>query len=319
MRNLVTGAAGFIGSHVAERLIQNGEKVVGIDNLQDNYSEDIKKHNLEKIREKADKNQFKFVKGSINNEKDLNKLPEDFKYVFHLAAVPGVRESVRNPSKYFKTNVYGTSNLLSHINSMEKLIFASSSSVYGEVPEKELPVSEDRELDPKAPYPLSKKQAEEIITQYADLYDINYSILRFFTVYGKRQRPDEAFTKFISMILNQEPVTIYGDGEQSRDFTHVDDVVDACMKAREKQGEGTYNISTGRRVTVNEMVDKISEVVDKEVDRKHIEQPDADVRHTHADISKAMNELNYEPDTRLKEGVIECVSWVKQMKDEQLL
>ena len=318
MRNLVTGAAGFIGSHVAERLIKDGEEVVGIDNLQDNYSEDIKKHNLEKIRKKADKEQFKFVKGSINNKKDLEKIPEDFKYVFHLAATPGVRESIKKPSEYFKTNAYGTSNLLSHINNMEKLIFASSSSVYGEVPEKELPVSEDRELDPKAPYPLSKKQAEEIITQYADLYDIDYSILRFFTVYGKRQRPDEAFTKFISMILNQEPVTIYGDGEQSRDFTHVEDVVDACMKAC-KQGVGTYNISTGRRVTVNEMVDKISEVVDKDVGRKHVEQPDADVRHTHADISKAQEELDYRPCKDLMDGTEECVAWVKQMKTKGLL
>lgn len=318
MRNLVTGAAGFIGSHVAEKLVENGEKVIGIDNLQENYSEEIKKHNLDKIREKASEGQFKFVKGSINNKKDLEKIPEDFRYVFHLAAVPGVRESIKNPSEYFKTNVYGTSNLLSHINSTDKLIFASSSSVYGEVPEKELPVSEDRELDPKAPYPLSKKQAEEIVRQYADLYDINYSILRFFTVYGKRQRPDEAFTKFISMILNEEPVTIYGDGEQSRDFTHVEDVVDACMKAS-KKGEGTYNISTGRRVTVNEMVDTINKVVDTEVKRKHVEQPYADARHTHADISKAQEELDYQPSKKLLEGTKDCVAWVKQMKNKELL
>jgi len=319
MRNLVTGAAGFIGSQITERLIQNGEKVIGIDNLHENYSTDIKKHNLQKIRQKADKDQFKLVQGSINNTEDLQQLPKDFESVFHAAAVPGVRESVKNPEKYFKTNAYGTANLLNYIQDMEKLVFTSSSSVYGEVPEEQLPVSEDRKLNPKAPYPLSKKQAEETVRQYAELQNFDYSILRLFTVYGKRQRPDEAFTKFISMILNGEEVTIYGDGEQSRDFTHVEDVVDACMKASKKNRRDTYNISTGRRITVNQMVDTIDRISEQEVKRKYVEQPEADVRHTHADISKAKQKIGYQPTKEFEEGVKECLSWVKQMKKENLL
>lgn len=312
MKNLVTGVAGFIGSHIAQELLKKGEEVVGIDNFHPNYPEEVKKENLKEIREITEGN-FSFIEGSITNEKDLEKLPENYKYVFHAAALSGVRKSVENPSEYMNVNIRGTSELLDHIGDMNKFIFTSSSSVYGDTETEDLPISEDDKLDPKAPYPISKKHAEELIRLYSELYGFEYAIARCFTVYGRRQRPDEAFTKFASMIQEEEPVTVYGDGEQSRDFTHVDDIVSGLMKAAEK-GNGTYNLGTGRRITVNEMVEALQKAHNGEVEKKHVEQPDADVRHTHADISKAREELDYEPSRKIEDGAQECLDWVEKMK-----
>jgi UDP-glucose 4-epimerase len=281
----------------------------------------LKRNNLSNIRETAERSEgdFEFIEGSILQEKDLERLPSEPEHVFHNAGVAGVRNSIENPSEYARQNVLGTSRLLEYFDSIGKFIFASSSSVYGMVSEEELPVEEDRELNPIAPYPQSKKHCEEMIRLYSDLYDFDYSILRYFTVYGPRQRPDEAFTKFIDMILNGEPVTIYGDGEQSRDFTHVDDIVKANLLAMEQGGSETYNISTGRRITVNEMVDVLDEVMDEEVERKHVEQPEGDARHTHADIFKAEEQLSYSPEKEFIEGVDECVGWARRMKNKNFL
>ncbi|MFB6116243.1 MAG: GDP-mannose 4,6-dehydratase [Candidatus Nanosalina sp.] len=318
MTNLVTGVAGFIGSHIAEELLRQGENVIGIDNFHPNYSEEIKRHNLEEVKETEGKEDLLFIEGSITDREVLDKVPEEIDTVFHAAAIPGVRRSVEKPSEYIDSNVKGTSMLLEHIGGLDKIVFLSSSSVYGEVEAKELPVQEERELNPKVPYALSKKQSEEIIRHYSELYGFEYSILRCFTVYGRCQRPDEAFTKFASMIHDGEPVTVYGDGEQSRDFTHVDDVVSGVLKAAEK-GSGTYNIGTGRRVTVNEMVEALQKAHEGEVEKKYVEQPDADVRHTHADISKARKELGYEPDRKLEDGARECLDWVEKMKKKDKL
>lgn len=321
MSNIVTGGAGFIGSYLCQRLLEEGKDVFVIDNFHSYYSEDLKRNNLSNIRETAERSEgnFEFIEGSILQEKDLERLPSEPEHVFHNAGVAGVRNSIENPSEYAKQNVLGTSRLLEYFDSIGKFIFASSSSVYGMVSEEELPVEEDRELNPIAPYPQSKKHCEEMIRLYSDLYDFDYSILRYFTVYGPRQRPDEAFTKFIDMILNGEPVTIYGDGEQSRDFTHVEDIVKVNLLAMEQGGSETYNISTGRRITVNEMVDVLDEVMDEEVERKHVEQPEGDARHTHADIFKAEEQLNYSPEKEFIEGVEECVDWARRMKDKNFL
>lgn len=313
-KNIVTGAAGFIGSHTVEELLKNGKKVVGIDNFHPYYQEKIKKQNLREIQKtaKQTEGELKFINGSITNKKDLQKLPNEPDKVFHNAAVAGVRNSIKNPSEYAKQNLLGTSRLIENFDTIGKFIFASSSSVYGMVPEKELPVTEDRKLDPIAPYPQSKKHGEEMIQLYSELYDFDYSILRYFTVYGPRQRPDEAFTKFIQMVLNNEPVTIYGDGKQSRDFTHVKDIVQGAIKASRKPENETYNIATGRRITVNQMVEKLDQVMDKNVEKKYVEQPEGDARHTHADINKAKKQLNYQPKKEFEQGVKECVKWVKK-------
>lgn len=319
MKNIVTGAAGFIGSHQAEELLKKGEDVVGIDNFHKYYSEKIKRNNLEKIKETAEKSEgeFKFIEGSITDEEALNRLPSEVKHVYHHAAIAGVRYSIEHPNEYAEINVLGTSKLIEYLDEIEKFVFTSSSSVYGEVPREELPVKEDRELDPIAPYPLSKKQAEEMVRLYSSLYSFDYAIVRPFTVYGPRQRPDEAFTKFINMILNDDPVTIYGDGEQSRDFTYVKDLVHGCISVAEN-GEGTYNLGSNRRVTVNQMVNTLNQLMDREVEKKHVEQPQGDVRHTHANINKA-KETGYKPDTEFVEGAEKCVEWVKEMKNKKLL
>jgi UDP-glucose 4-epimerase len=316
-KDIVTGAAGFIGSHLTEELLKQGKTVVGIDNFHPYYSEKIKRQNLKEVRETAEASdgEFRFVEGSILEDEDLEKLPSNPDKVFHNAAVAGVRNSIINPSEYAKQNVLGLSKLLDSFESIGKFIFASSSSVYGMVPEDELPVHEDRELDPIAPYPLSKKHGEEIVRLYSELYDFDYSILRYFTVYGPRQRPDEAFTKFIQMILNNEPVTIYGDGEQSRDFTHVKDIARGAIKASKTDENNTYNIASGRRITVNEMVETLDQVMDEEVEKTYVEQPEGDARHTHADITKAKEELDYRPQKEFRQGARECVEWVRDMNN----
>lgn len=321
MYYVVTGCAGFVGSHLAEELVRKGRDVVGIDNFDKYYSEEIKRDNVEKVKSVAEASEgsFRFVKGSILNSEDLEQLPENPEYIFHQAAIAGVRNSVENPVEYSETNVLGTSSLLDYFDSIGKFVFAGSSSVYGEVPEDELPVKEDRDLDPIAPYPLSKKQSEEIIRLYSDLYDFDYAILRYFTVYGSRQRPDEAFTKFIKMVLDDEPITIYGDGEQSRDFTYVKDIVRANILAAENAENETFNIGSGRRITVNKMVETLDEVIDQEVEYKYVEQPEGDVSHTHSDISKAREKLGYEPEKEFREGTRKCVEWVRAMRRKGLL
>lgn len=316
-QNIVTGAAGFIGSHLTEELLKQGKTVVGIDNFHPYYSEKIKRQNLKAVKETAEASdgEFRFVEGSILKDEDLEKLPSNPDKVFHNAAVAGVRNSIDNPAEYAKQNVLGLSKLLDSFESIGKFVFASSSSVYGMVPKEELPVREDRELDPIAPYPLSKKHGEETVRLHSELYNFDYAILRYFTVYGPRQRPDEAFTKFIQMVMNDEPVTIYGDGEQSRDFTHVKDIARGAIKASKTGENDTYNIASGRRITVNEMVETLNQVMDEEVEKTYVAQPEGDARHTHADITKARDKLDYRPQKEFEEGARECVKWVRDMNN----
>jgi len=318
---IVTGAAGFVGSQLSEELVRQNEDVIGIDCFHNYYSEGIKRKNLKKVKKtvKEYEGRFSFVEGSILNEDDLNKLPKNPDHIFHNAAIAGVRNSIENPFEYAKQNLLGLSKLMDYFDSMEKFIFASTSSVYGMVDEDDLPVQEDRELDPIAPYPQSKKHGEEMVRLYSDLYDFDYSILRYFTVYCPRQRPDEAFTKFIKMILDGEPVTIYGDGKQSRDFTFVGDIVRGNLLAAEHDGSGIFNLGSQRRITVNEMVETLDKVIDRKVEKKYVEQPEGDARHTHADISKARSDLGYEPQKEFEEGTRECVEWVREMTQKGLL
>lgn len=317
---VVTGVAGFIGSHQAEFLLEKGHEVVGIDNFHPYYSEDIKRQNLEQVRQTAEDSsgRFRFVEGSILEEDDLDRLPDKPRWVFHLAALAGTRSSLDNPAEYSKINVHGTSRLIQSFESLGKLVFTSSSSVYGEVAEEELPVKEDRALDPKTPYSLSKHHAERLIKLQSRLYGFDYAIVRPFTVYGARQRPDEIFTKFTARMLDGRPIEIYGDGDQSRDFTNVKDVVRGTYLAAEK-GEGVYNLGSQRRVTVNEIIDVLDGLVDREVERRHVDEHEGDVSHTHADISRAEKELGYSPEVDIEDGARRCVSWVEQLRERDLL
>jgi nucleoside-diphosphate-sugar epimerase len=204
---VVTGVAGFIGSHLAEHLLEQGYSVIGIDNFHSYYSEEVKRDNLAQIRSKAEDldEEFSFLEGSILEKSDLEKLPDNPELVFHLAAVAGTRSSMDNPSEYIKVNVHGTSKLIESFESIGKFVFTSSSSVYGEVSPNELPVDENSNLSPETPYALSKMNAEELVRLYADMYGFDYAILRPFTVYGPRMRPNKMVTISITMNSSRKP------------------------------------------------------------------------------------------------------------------
>ena len=307
---LVTGCAGFIGSHITERLLNDGHNVVGVDNFDDYYARKTKERNIMGFRNNT---KFNFLEGSILNHTFVSKLTKkNISIVNHQAAIAGVRASIANPVKYLRTNVEGTLLLLNAFKDVEKFVVASSSSVYGEVPEKELPVNESRELEAISPYALSKIQTEMWCDLFSRIYGTKTVSLRYFTVYGPRQRPDEALTKFIIKSLKGEPIEIYGTGEQTRDFTYVGDVVNANILTMEK-GSGVYNISSGKRISVNELVKKIEEIMNKPINIKYIENQMGDVSHTLADITKARSELGYEPETTLEEGIKKHVEWVKSI------
>ncbi len=304
---LVTGCAGFIGSHLTEELLKRGYEVRGIDSLDDYYSVELKKQNLELLKQCKD---FSFLKGDIMDDKLVKDSVKDVSIVFHQAAIAGVRESFKKPLKYMKVNVLATAKLLDASLDVERFIFSSSSSVYGEVAEEELPLKEDMTLKPVSPYGMSKKLCEELCDMYSDFYGLPTVSHRYFTVYGPRQRPDEAFQKFITATLNGGEIEVYGDGNQTRDFTYISDIVEANLLSM-KKGSGTYNVGCGSRISVNDVVEVIEEVTGIAPKVSHIERQRGDVMHTLADISKAQRELGYAPNVGLKEGIGKQVEWCR--------
>ena len=311
---LVTGCAGFIGSHLTEALLKRGFGVVGIDNFDPYYPVELKKRNVSLIP----KENFTFIEGDIGEDEVLERaFVHGIGKVFHLAASAGVRNSIRHPTFYCRNDVLNTAKLLefSKDRGVKKFIFASSSSVYGEVRESELPVRESRSPAPISPYALSKVQGEMWCELYREVYGLDTVSLRFFTVYGPRQRPDEAFTKFITKILRGEHIEIYGDGEQTRDFTYVGDVVNGLLLASEK-GSDIYNLGAGNRISVNEMVSIIGSVMGTRPQYLHIEKQQGDVSHTGADISRAADELGYAPRTALEEGTRKQVGWARRLSED---
>lgn len=309
---LVTGCAGFIGSHLAETLLKRGLEVIGIDNFDPYYSIELKKRNINILEQFGN---FHFMEGNISDDSVLEKLFKNhIETIYHLAASAGVRNSIKYPTEYCENDVLSTAKLLEHSknNNIKNFVYASSSSVYGEVPENELPMSETRTPNPISPYALSKLQGEMWCQLYRELYGLNTTILRYFTVYGPRQRPDEAFTKFITKILRGETIQIYGDGEQTRDFTFVEDIVNGTILAAEK-GSGIYNIGGGNRVSVNKMISVMRNVMGVNPKTTNIEKQQGDVSHTQSDIIKARNEFGYEPSVSLEDGTRRHVEWTKQL------
>ncbi len=304
---LVTGCCGFIGSHLAERLLKEGEDVLGIDNFDPYYPRELKLKNLKILR---DYKKFQFVEESILG--DLKHLFQRVSIVYHQAAIAGVRNSLRDPLRYVENNLLGTTNILnlSRNSGVEKVIFASSSSVYGEVAESELPIEESHKLEPISPYGYSKKLCEEICQMYSRIWGLAVVSLRYFTVYGPRQRPDEAFSKFIKKILKGERLEIYGSGEQTRDFTYISDAVDATLLAA-RRGQGVYNIASGSRISVNKALSIISRIGGLNPKIVHKEKQQGDVTHTWASISKAKSELDYRPKIVLEQGLREHFQWLR--------
>ena len=299
---VVTGGMGFIGSHLAEKLLEDNEVTI-IDN------ESTGK--IENIRHLLDHKNLTVIKGSIV---DLNLIEifKDKDYVFHLAAIPSVPRSVKDPFSSNNSNVTGTLNVLIAAKDagIKKVIFSSSSSVYGDTPT--LPKREDMPINPMSPYAITKATGEMYCGVFQDLYGLPTVSLRYFNVFGPRQDPNSQYAavipKFITAILNDESPVIYGDGEQSRDFTFVKNVVDANILSCESKKTGIFNIACGRRITINQLADYINEILGKEIKSIHAEPRPGDIKHSLADISKA-KEFGYNPIDDFKNELKTVAEW----------
>ncbi|MEW5980825.1 MAG: NAD-dependent epimerase/dehydratase family protein [Acidobacteriota bacterium] len=308
MNALVTGVAGFIGSTLAERLLDHGATVTGIDCFTDYYSRSIKEHNLRNLREHP---AFTFIESSIQAA-DLGRLLDGISHVFHLAAQAGVRKSWgRDFEVYTVNNVEATQVLLeaSAARPLERFVYASSSSVYGDlVP---IPMREDAVPRPVSPYGVTKLAAEQL----AYLYHVNFGVptvsLRYFTVYGPRQRPDMGFHRFFRAALRAEPIVVYGDGEQTRDFTFVEDAVSATIVAGSRGVPGAvYNIGGGSRVSVNRVLDKVAGLAGRELDLRREPPQKGDMRDTFADTTQARADLGFVPSVALDKGLEAEYAWL---------
>jgi len=300
LRCLVTGAAGFIGSHLSESLVARSYDVVGIDNFSDYYSSSIKRKNLSKLTKNG---RFKFARVDLSRD-DLSRVVRSVDYVFHLAAQPGVRASWGSSfSIYTKDNVVATQRLLEAVKGVrvKRFVFASSSSIYGD--SETFPTPEEAVPKPVSPYGVTKLAAEHLCRVYGRNHGVPTVVLRYFTVYGPRQRPDMAFSKFISSVARGSELWVYGDGKQKRDFTYVADVVSATMAARRAAPGSTFNIGGGGAVSLNHAISLIERTVQKKAHVKHMAAQAGDVRNTSADIAKARREIGFRPSVTLEEGL----------------
>ncbi len=304
MKALVTGCAGFIGSHLAERLLEEGYFVTGIDSFLDNYPEDIKKNNMKHIRSDE---RFEFIQKDIL---DINNFPE-VDYVFHQAAQPGVRASWgENFESYTTNNILATQKLLEvYIDQdIERFVYASSSSVYGD--SKDLPLKESSIPMPISPYGVTKLAGENLCYLYFKNHDVPVVSLRYFTVYGARQRPDMAINRFVRAIFERTEINVFGDGNQMRDFTYISDVIEANMLAIKERAVGeTINIGGGSTISVNQVISLLKEITGRDAFVKYSERQKGDVLHTHADISKAFDLIKWRPKVGIEEGLKRYVEW----------
>ena len=315
-RILITGAAGFIGSHLAEELLKSGYKVLGIDNFDDFYPKAYKEANLKLLLSNSS---FEFVTGDFGNEADLNRFSNKPDIIIHLAAKAGVQPSLQAPANYIETNIAKTNNLLEWMRKQQikKLVFASSSSVYGNT--LEIPFKETQDVgQPVSPYAFSKRSCELMNYTYHQLYNFDIINLRFFTVYGERQRPDLVIHKFVAKILKNEPIHLYGDGSTSRDYTYWADTVKGIIAAMKLVDTGVnifeiINLGNNSPVTLQELVDNIGEVMQVKPQIVYEGKKPGDVDITYADITKAKILLGYSPDTALKTGLSNFLQWYKEI------
>ena len=321
MSVLVTGAAGFIGSHFADRLLEAGEEVVGLDLFDDFYAEPIKKANLARAR---DHDAFTLIRGDLRDGDFLRGLPDHIDAVAHLAARAGVRPSIERPLLYTDVNVRGTQEMLEFARErgIRPFVFASSSSVYGN--NEKVPFGESDRVDhPISPYAATKKANELQCHAAAHLYGLSCICLRFFTVYGPRQRPDLAIRKFARILLSGDEIPRYGDGTTARDYTFVDDIMQGVEAAlawargelrgdRDGAGKGRYqvvNLGESRTVTLSEMIAAVGKAFGREPRVKQLPMQPGDVLRTWADISKAREVLGYDPTTDFEEGMARFAEW----------
>jgi len=310
---LVTGGAGFIGSHVCEALLRRGDTVVALDSFNDYYDPRIKRRNIVEVQATATGLHagFHLAEGDIRDVVFLDHLFSQYSFdaVIHLAAYAGVRPSIENPQLYTEVNVLGTVNVLEAMrkHNVKRHVFASSSSVYGN--NKKIPFNESDPVDQAiSPYAATKKAGEIMCHTYHHLYDINTACLRFFTVYGPRQRPDLAIHKFSRLIMEGKPIPFYGDGSMRRDHTYISDIVDGVVKALDWTSSielryDIFNLGNSQTITLSELVKTIEQVVGKEAVLNRLPQPPGDVDCTYADISHARKVLGFMPGTSIVGGI----------------
>jgi len=305
LKIMVTGGAGFIGSHLVDKLMGMGNHVIVYDNFNEYYigkEENIKNH--------LGNSNFTLIKADVLDYDTLCEGMNKVDMVFHLAAQAGVRYSLENPLKTNTVNTTGTLNVLKAAkqNGVRKIVFASSSSVYG-APQY-MPVDENHPTNPVSVYGASKLAAEK----YCQILDLPTIILRYHTVYGPRQRPDMAIHEWIQRLFQNKPPVIYGDGEQTRDFTYIDDIIDGTLKSAETEGieKEVFNLGSGSNVSVNTIVKQLLKLTDKtDIEPIYTEPKLGDVPHTHADISKARNRLGYNPRVTFESGIRQFIKWYK--------
>ena len=310
MKILVTGVAGFIGSHLAERLLGDGYEVRGVDSFLDYYPRAIKEHNIKSL---VGSKGFEFIEGDILRL-DLDKLLDGAEAVFHQAAIAGVRSSWgARFDEYVRNNISGTQLLLEACKDMplKKFVYASSSSVYGD--SDELPIKETSPVRPVSPYGVTKLSGEQLAYLYHKGYGVPVVSLRYFTVYGPRQRPDMAFHKFLKAVILDGEIDVYGTGEQTRDFTYISDAVDANIMALTGGVKGeAYNVGGGSRIKLIDCIRTIEEISGKKARLRFGESQRGDARHTYADVSKAKSDFGYSPVVGIREGLNEHYDWLRK-------
>lgn len=311
--SIVTGAAGFIGSHLVEALLNQGKQVIGIDHFNDYYDTSLKRKNILSF---LDRPNFKLVEDDIQTA-DWQTLLADAEVVYHQAAQAGVRASWGEGFRaYTERNINATQVLLEaakNAKNLQRFVYASTSSVYGNA--ETLPTSETISPQPVSPYGITKLASERLCGLYHHNFGVPFTSLRYFTVYGPRQRPDMAFHKFFRSVLLDEAIPVYGDGQQTRDFTFVSDAVAANLAAAstpEAVGE-IFNIGGGSRVVLTEVLDTMEQIVGRPIRRNHVGSAMGDARHTGADVSKANKILGYQPKVSLAEGLKQEWEWIQAL------
>ena len=318
---LITGGAGFIGSHLSERLLREGNKVLVIDNFNNYYDPAIKRNNIEEIKKTCVENNISLdnyivFEGDIRDNEFLKKVfSNKIDSIIHLAAMAGVRPSIEDPSLYYDVNITGTVNLLERCreNNIKQFVFASSSSVYGN--NEKVPFAEsDRVDNPISPYAATKKSGELLCYTYHHLFNMNIACLRFFTVYGPRQRPDLAINKFTSLILEDKEIPFYGDGTTSRDYTFVEDIVSGIVSSINYVNTNDtvfeiFNLGGDKTVSLIEMVETIEAILGKKAKLNKLPMQPGDVNRTCADITHSKEIIGYNPKTTFKEGMKKFIEW----------
>ena len=309
MKILLTGAAGFIGSNLCEALLKRGDHVVAVDSFDPYYDREIKERNISGLR---GQNGFNFVEMDLREKAGVRALlDEGFDVVVHLAGRGGVRRSIQEPESYLELNYLATLRLLEAMKetSQKKIVFASTSSIYGD--RSKVPFREEERADwPISPYSATKKACETMLFTYHHLYDFQVYALRFFTVYGPRQRPDMAIYKLVRSIVSEETFERYGDGKTERDYTYVDDIVAGVIRAAERvAGYEIINIGGSNTVQLQRLISLAEEIIGKKAVIIEKPLPEGDVYRTYADVSKAANLIDFEPKVRIEKGLEKFVKW----------